>query len=286
MDLRQAVILALQVSVICIVLGFGLRTTLDDFRYLFQRPGLLFRSLLAMLVIMPIVAVLLARTFNLHTAAEIALIALAISPVPPLLPKRESGAVGHHPYGLALMAVLAAVGIVTIPLSGEILARVYGRPFTAAPATIARIALVMVLLPLAAGMLVRELLPSAVERIARVVTMVAKILLPLGALLLLAGTWRMILGAIGGGTVVVMVMFVVIGLVVGDLFGRPVREHSVVLGLSTACRHPAIALSIAAANFPKEHFAGTILLYLLVNAIVGMLYLKWWQTTGDSVVVA
>jgi BASS family bile acid:Na+ symporter len=135
-------------------------------------------------------------------------------------------------------------------------------------------------------MLVRELLPSAVERIARVVTMVAKILLPLGALLLLAGTWRMILGAIGGGAVVVMVMFVVIGLVVGDLFGRPVREHSVVLGLSTACRHPAIALSIAAANFPKEHFAGTILLYLLVNAIVGMLYLKWWQTTGDSVVVA
>ena len=169
MDLKQVVILALQVSIFCIVFGFGLRTTLDDFRYLFQRPGLLFRSLLAVLVIMPIVAVLLARTFGLHPAAEIALIALAISPVPPLLPRRESKVVGHHPYGLALMAVLAAVGIVTIPLSAEILARVYGRPFTAAPAMVARIVLLMALVPLAAGMVVQALLPAAVERVDRIV---------------------------------------------------------------------------------------------------------------------
>ena len=59
------------------------------------------------------------------------------------------------------------------------------------------------------------------------------------------------------------------GLIVGDLFGRPLREDSVVLALSTACRHPAIALSIATANFPDEHFVGTILLYLLVKPSSG-----------------
>jgi hypothetical protein len=49
-----------------------------------------------------------------------------------------------------------------------------------------------------------------------------------------------------------------------------------------ACRHPGIALSIASANFPDEQFAGTILLYLIINAVVGMAYLGWrrrqvWQ---------
>jgi hypothetical protein len=42
-----------------------------------------------------------------------------------------------------------------------------------------------------------------------------------------------------------------------------------------ACRHPGIALSIASANFPDEQFAGTILLYLIINAVVGMAYLGW-----------
>jgi bile acid:Na+ symporter, BASS family len=81
-------------------------------------------------------------------------------------------------------------------------------------------------------------------------------------------------------------VFVVIGLLVGDLFGRPVREHSVVLALSTACRHPAIALSIASANFPNEHFVGTILLYILVNVVVGTVYMKLRQPARDALVVA
>jgi BASS family bile acid:Na+ symporter len=72
-----------------------------------------------------------------------------------------------------------------------------------------------------------------------------------------------------------MIAFVVIGLVVGHLLGGPVPEHSIVLALSTVTRHPAIALSIASANFPDERFGGTILLYLIVAALVGMPYLKW-----------
>jgi BASS family bile acid:Na+ symporter len=57
-----------------------------------------------------------------------------------------------------------------------------------------------------------------------------------------------------------MVAFVGVGLIVGHLMGGPDPEHSIVLALSTACRHPAIALSIAAANFPDQRFGGTILL--------------------------
>ena len=70
MDLKQLVVLALQVSVVCTVVGFGLRTTVHDLLYLVRRPGLLARSFLAMFVIMPVVAVLLARLFDFRPTVE------------------------------------------------------------------------------------------------------------------------------------------------------------------------------------------------------------------------
>jgi BASS family bile acid:Na+ symporter len=58
--------------------------------------------------------------------------------------------------------------------------------------------------------------------------------------------------------------------------GGPHPDDRLVLALSTASRHPAIALAVAKANFPEEPRLGaTILLYLLVNAIIGILYLSW-----------
>jgi bile acid:Na+ symporter, BASS family len=61
--------------------------------------------------------------------------------------------------------------------------------------------------------------------------------------------------------------FVAFGLVVGRLLGGDPTQATV-LGLSTACRHPAITLSIASANFPDERFGATVVLYLLVGLVL------------------
>jgi BASS family bile acid:Na+ symporter len=123
---------------------------------------------------------------------------------------------------------------------------------------------------------VRSFIPRLVARIERPVAMIVKVLLPLALLVLLAGAAPALLALIGqGGILIAMVVFLAIGLAVGHVLGRPDRNHSVVLALSTACRHPAIALSIAAANFPEESFGAIILLYVLLGAIVGVPYLAW-----------
>ena len=286
MDARQLIVLALQVSIIGTVFSFGLNTTHADFRYLFGRPSLLFRSLLAVLIITPLMAIVLVQVFEFQRAAEIALVALAISPLPPLLPSKESKVVGNTSYGVALMASLALLSFVTVPLSVKVLEQVVGRPLNVPTAAIARMVSVAVLLPLLVGMAVRTLRPAVAERIEPVITLVAKILLILGAVALFAGMWRAILGAIGGGAVAAMLVFVVLALAIGDLLGQPEREHSIVLALSAASHHPAIALSIASANAPNEHFAGTILLYLLVNLVVGGLYIAWQHRSARSSIVS
>ena len=285
MTVRQLVIFGLQLSIVCTVFGFGLRARPRNLVYLFRRPGLLFRSLLSVFVVMPIVAVGMATMFDFRRGAQIALIALAISPVPPLLPNKEMKAGGQESYGLALMATLALLSIVAVPLAAEILQRVFGLPLNAEAGAIAKVALVMAVLPLLGGVGVRASMPAVADRIERPVTLAARILLPLAVVALLAGTWRAVASAVGGGAVAAMVVFVAIGLMVGDFLGGPNPENAIVLALSTACRHPAIAMSIAAANFPDEQFAGPILLYLIVNTIVGMAYLKWRQPAGTPVAV-
>src|SRR4051812_23484091 len=115
MDLKQIVTLALQLSVVATVFGFGLKATFDDLLYVVRRPRLLGRAFLALFIVMPFVAVLLTKAFAFPREAEIVLVALAISPVPPLLPRKEVKAGGHSSFGLGLMAMLALASLVVVP---------------------------------------------------------------------------------------------------------------------------------------------------------------------------
>jgi BASS family bile acid:Na+ symporter len=248
MALKELVMLAIQVSILSTVFGFGLNATREDLLYLLRQPRLLARSLLAVFVILPIVAVALAAAFDFPQSAKIVLVALALSPVPPLLPRKEAGAGGQNSYAL-------------------------GMP----PGTIAGVVVTGIILPLLAGMAVRTLSPALAERIVKPVALIARLLLPVAVVVLFASAVTSIWALVGDGTVLSMVILTVAGLAIGHVLGGPHPEQSVVLALSTACRHPALALTIATTNFPDRQFGAIILMYLIVSGIVCVPYLKWHQ---------
>jgi BASS family bile acid:Na+ symporter len=275
MDLKQLVMLGLQVSIVCTVFGYGLKTTTRALLDVLRRPWLLVRSLICVLVIVPAIAFALTRIFEIRREVEVVLVTLAISPVPPLLPRKEMKAGGRISYGLGLLALLALLSIVTIPLAAEVLERLFDRPLAVAPSAIARLALITVLVPLVTGIVVHTRAPAMAERIAPVLSLGAKLLLVVAATILLASMWRSVWEATGQGAIVAIAVFVVAGLAVGHLLGGPEHETSMVLGMSCACRHPAIAFAIASANFPDQRFGGAILLYLILSVLIGVPYLKW-----------
>jgi BASS family bile acid:Na+ symporter len=227
------------------------------------------------LVIVPALAFALTRLFEIRHEVEVALVALAISPVPPLLPMKEMKAGGRISYGLGLLAVLALLSVVTIPLAVEILERLFSRPLAVAPFAVARLALITVLVPLVAGVVVHARAPVMAERIAPGLSLGAKLLLVVAAIALLAGVWRSVWEATGQGAVVAIAVFIGSSLAIGHLLGGPERETSLVLGMSCACRHPAIAFAIASANFPDQRFGGAIILYLLLSLVIGVPYVRW-----------
>jgi len=276
MNVQQLVGLALQASILMTLFGFGLQATLADVTYVARRPALLARSLGAMYVVMPIVAVVLVQLFDFRASVEIAMIALSISPIPPLLPAKQGKAGGHSSYALGLMAIAGLVSIAVVPIGLQVLGRFSGQPFQMPAGAIARVVLVTTLLPLAVGMGLKALLPAVADRVAKPIALVAKVLLTGGMLALLVAALPAVLSLIGNGTVFAIVVFVAAGLAIGHLAGGSRSEEQIVLALSTASRHPGIALAVATTNFPDEPNVGaTVLLFLLVGGLVGGPYLKW-----------
>ena len=62
------------------------------------------------------------------------------------------------------------------------------------------------------------------------------------------------------------------------MLGGPTREHRIVLAMSTASRHPGVAIALAAANYPQAHAVpGLIVIYLLLGIVATLVYMKWQQ---------
>jgi BASS family bile acid:Na+ symporter len=273
----QAVIgFALKGSILLTVFGFGLEATRQDLLYLVQRPRVLLRSLIAMFVIMPLFAVFLTREGSLIRPVMIALVALSISPVPPLLPKRVTKSGGRTSYGLGLMVTAATLSIAVVPLAAYLLGKYFHRPFAMGPAAVAKLILPSVLLPVAAGILVRRLLPAIAHRIAKPVARIGGIVLLLGVLCILVFAMPTIWSLIGNGTILAFIAFIIVGIAAGHFLGGHDPDERVTLALSTACRHPALAVAIATANFAGEHkvFA-SVLLYAILNVVIVVPYISW-----------
>ena len=275
MSLETLIPLVLRTSIMLTVFSLGLQATLDDALMLFRRPGKLLRSLLAVNVIMPILALLLAKGLHLHPAVQLALIALSVSPVPPLLPKKQLKAGGGESYVIGLLFALSLLSVVLIPVSIAIMGRVFGSDVSVPAGAIFKIVSTSLLAPLLVGLLVRRLARGFAERVAGPLSKIAMIVLLLGVLPILVKAWPAVQSLIGDGTLMATTLFVVAGVLVGHLLGGPAPEDRVVLALATASRHPAIALTIAKSTFPEEKLvAAAIVWFLLVSAIVTAIYMK------------
>jgi BASS family bile acid:Na+ symporter len=276
MDAAAYVVLALKASIVLAVLGLGMKADTQDALYLLRRPGLLIRSLLSMNVIMPLVAVILVTTFELPTTVKVALVALAISPVPPILPKKQMKAGGQEAYAIGLLLAVALLSIVTVPIVVSWFVQAFDRTGGIGPLAVAKVVGASVLAPLAVGIAVRRFLPTFAARAAGPVATCGNVLLIASALPLLFVLWPSVQALVGNGTVAIVAAMAVIGLATGHLLGGPEPEHRTVLALSTASRHPAVALAVAvAAGEQTRPEVAAVLLYLLVAIVLSIPYVAW-----------
>jgi len=274
--MTTVILLVLKASIIVSVFAIGLKATFADATFLFRRPGHLVRALLSMNVLMPLTALAVGAPFDLHPAVKIALVVIAVSPMPPILPNRALKAGGTKAYTIGLLVAAATLSIVVIPLSMEMFARLTGLPLVMPAGAVAALVLTTILAPLLAGIAVRTVAHARADRIARPIGILGSVLLMMSAVPILIGLAGTVFSVISNGTVLSLVAFAVAGLIVGHVLGGPEPDTRQVLALATASRHPAVALSIAHANFPAQTLAGAeVFLYLILSGALSALYLSW-----------
>ena len=279
----QLIILVLRVSVVAMVFAIGLGVSLGDLIGLVRRPGLLVRSLISIFLVMLVAAVSVAKIAILPHPVEIVIVALALAPIPPLLPKKQGKAGGEASYIYGLLVAAALFAIVWIPLGIAFVSRIAGAPLSTGLSDVIKIVVVLIVAPLAAGAIVARYAPAFAERIRATIARLASLVLLAGIALIFARTWRTILDLIGDGTLLAMAGFVLVGLVSGQLLGGPRAEDRSVLALATASRHPGIALYLASHNFPQEKAVlAAVLLYLLVSTLLALPYVAWRRRGGAA----
>jgi BASS family bile acid:Na+ symporter len=276
MRIATLIVLAIQLSLALMVFSIGLGASVGDATYLLRRPKLLLKSLFSMNVVMPLFAAVLAASFDLRPVVKGALVMLAVSPLPPIFPRKALKAGGRFSYTIGLLVSATLIAIVFIPLAMELLQRAFDVPLQMGPAAVVALVLWTLLLPLALGILVHRLAPAFAERAGKPVGQIAGIVLLVALLPILVRVWPAMMSLIGNGTIIAMLVFAFVGFAAGHLLGGPDPEDRTVLALSTAIRHPGIAIAIAHANFPDQKLApAAVLLYLLVSAVASKLYLIW-----------
>jgi len=269
MNLTELILLVLKISIVLSVLALGLSATFADATSLFRRPGDLMRAFLSMNIVMPLFALALAVIFNLHPAVKIALVALSVSPVPPLLPRKALKKGGQEDYTIGLLVAMALLAIIVIPVAMKILERIFAVPLQTPPGSVAALVVRTVLAPVLTGIFVRRLAPLLAERAAKPINILASVLLALGVMPVLFFSARTIFSLIGNGTVLVLAGFAVVGLISGYACAGTEPDKKRVLSLATSSRHPGVAAAIAHTNFPNQKLAvPAIALYLIVSGIV------------------
>jgi bile acid:Na+ symporter, BASS family len=272
-SLQTLIPLVLKVSILLNVFAIGLLASPQDATYLFRRPGELGRAFLAMNLLMPLFAVSLVLMFHLNPAVEIALVALSISPIPPVLPKKMMKAGGTESYAIGLLVAVCLLAIIFVPLAMEVLRSVFKVPLQMTVGTVALLVLKTVLLPLGLGIAVHRFWPAPAERLAKPISRMGTAGLLLAIVPILFTAEPQILALIGSGTIAALAAFIAFGLAVGHWLGGPQAENRTALAYSTASRHPGIAIALAHANFPRQKLAvAAVLLYLVINTIVSVAY--------------
>jgi BASS family bile acid:Na+ symporter len=268
----ESLLVAVKLSVVVLIFAIGLGSTPADLTYLWRRPALLARSLLAMYVAVPVVVLALAAILPLTPPVRTAVVVLAISAGAPLLPKKLMK-LGREGYVFSLVVTSSLVAIVAVPLWVTAIGALVRKEPDIDALIIARLIARAFLGPLLLGMFLRWPLSPVAEQIADWLLKAMGAVLAVAGLSLLALNLGLLVKA-GWVPLTALLGMTVVALVVGHLCGGPDPDDRTALAVCCATRHVGISM-LAAAAVPGPRTAALMVAYVIAAAITSALCLRW-----------
>jgi BASS family bile acid:Na+ symporter len=268
-------------TVFTVMFTVGLSIVLGELKWIWQRPEPMVRGLFAVLIAVPVLALVISRALELPRLSEIGLVLMAIAPGAPVALRRSLEAGGHRAFAPSLQIGVAVLAVVSMPLSIAALNHLYGGHASISPWDVARQVCVAQLLPLALGMGVRKSVASLAMRIEPRLRQISMGLLVAVLALVLIDTWRILIDA-DLRALAAIALTLGSALAAGHWLGGPEPAMRTAVAISSAARNPGLALLVATVNHAPSEVTAVILAYLVV-AVFGIVpYIAWRRRAERS----
>ena len=227
-------------------LGLGMSHAVSELVEPARRPGLMLRVAVVDVIALPLLVWALVRVLAVPGDYAIGLLLVGIASAGPLGIKAAQIARADVPTAVALVVVLELVNLAAIPFWVKVLLP-SGTEIDFLG--IVRTMVVMVVLPLAAGIGIRRIAPSRAGRLAEAATRASDLGLRIVLVLVLVRDADAVVEAAGERVPLVAAAAVLAALALGWLAGAPSRGTRAAAALVTGVRANAVALAVAAASF-------------------------------------
>ena len=225
------------------MLLIGMRAGVTGLRALRAARSLALRTILANLVVAPLLGFACIRLLPVPRESAAAIVLLACLPGGLAAVQFTSKVKGQGALPGAMLVVLNILALLISPVilrillpAGESLAIPYGRALLFLGLTI--------LIPLAVGMLLCDQAPRATAILARPLAVLG--MLAFVAFTLVTKSFRKeAVSGIGAAAAIAMLLFILTTMAAGWLLGGPARETRQLLATATSMRNPALCLAIA-----------------------------------------
>jgi len=263
--LSKAVTVAMLSFVISSMLAMGAGLTVAQIIEPLRNVRLVVLALLANFIVMPLVALVLAKLLRLEEPIGVGLLLLGCAAGAPFLPKLAELAKGNLAFAVGTMVLLMVVTVGYLPIVLPLLLP----GVTVDPWKIVRSLVPLMLLPLAAGLALRWRYEEWAAWLKPVLSWISNISLIVLSLLIAAKNIDKVLEIFGTRGILAALLFIAIGCGIGWLLGGPGIDTRRVMALGTGQRNVAGALVVASQSFDDPK----VLVMVIVVATIGMIIL-------------
>ena len=247
--------------------GGGLATFKD-------RPLVMLRSLVVVLVLVPIAALAIILLLKPSPGTVVALAILAASPAATFQLRNIYKKGGSPAYLGALHLSLALLAIITVPAVLDLLSEALGFQAEVSVFQVGKTVVQAVLLPVVVGMVFGAVFPKVAGRIEPPLSRIFEIGLVVVALLLIIGTSSLLL-KMDAWSYVVMITFIVVNIGLGHVLGPRDAQERTTLAIESGERNTGLAMTIGVLNFSAERTLPVMIPYIVLYIVISTLYLNW-----------
>jgi BASS family bile acid:Na+ symporter len=278
MSIDQFISLLVTITLVELMATIGLSVSLTDLTAVAKNWRLLGKAAVANYLCVPAATVGLLLVVKPHPMVAAGFLILAVCPGAPFGPPLTALAKGNVPVSVGLMVLLAgSSALLAPPLLQLLLSRIAGEQSVQVDAAKMVVTLLATqLVPLGAGLAVRQWRPKLATRLQRPATLLGKALNLLAIGVIVVVQFPMlaqirVIGFLG------MFILLAVSLGAGWLLGGPGGDRRKAMAMTTALRNAGVGLVFASSSFPGTPALTAVLAYAIIELLGALLVAFAWS---------